>query len=290
MSRAPGGRPDPLDGRSLTFSLAAHALALVVVFGVLPLIRQPPILYEAVQVRVVSAARAETPPPDEILPPAAEEELVVETPMEPEPEPEPEPQPVEEAPAPVDEPEPEPEPEEPEPEPVDPEPPPDPDPVPETTTEEPVPETATEDPVPAESDAEEEDEGGEDVNVRMDGLRRDYPAYYQNIIRQVERCFRSPAGDDLEAVVRFVISADGSVGGIGLVRPSGSFVFDRAAEGAVECAGMPGRLGPLPDGYPWERLPIEFRFRPSSRGPDAAPAETPANVDRPTPVAPGEEG
>ena len=96
------------------------------------------------------------------------------------------------------------------------------------------------------------------------GLRRDHPAYYDNIIRQIERCFRAPDAGNHEAVVQFMIQEDGSITEIGMAQRSGSFVFDLAAQEAIECAGRPGRLGPLPQGYPWDVLPIQFRFRPGS--------------------------
>ena len=180
---------NPLDGRSLTASLALHALALAAVFLVLPALRDQTVVYEAVQVHIVSAPAPARPEPD-APPPAPEEELVVETPEDRMEEVE------EEAPAPLPEPEPaEPEPEEPEPE----EPAPEPEPRSDPPPDDPPP--PTEDPAPADSEADEEPEdAGEDIAVRMEGLRRDHPAYHDNIIRQVERCFRSPAASNLEAV------------------------------------------------------------------------------------------
>ncbi len=153
--------------------------------------------------------------------------------------------PEEEAPAVVEEPEPEPEPEE------------TPPPVEET------PPPAEEPPAPTETEAEPTDEaGGEDINVRLEGLRRDYPAYYGNIIVQIRRCFRPPDGQPREATIRFLIHRDGSTSDYQTVRSSGSFAFDAEAQGAVECAGRPGRIGPLPEDFPWDVLPIEFTFSP----------------------------
>lgn len=93
---------------------------------------------------------------------------------------------------------------------------------------------------------------------------RDYPAYYDNIIRQIERCFRPPDTRNHVAVVRFMIQEDGSVTDIGVAERSGSFMFDLAAQDAIDCAGRRGRLGPLPQGYSWDVLPVQFRFRPGS--------------------------
>jgi len=192
--------------------------------------------------------------------PAPTEEVAVETP-EPEPEPEeeapeeepPPPEPEEEEPPP--EPEPEEEEEEPEPEPE----------------EEPAPETT---PTPAEPAEEESEAGspdpdpeaettGENINVRMEGVRRDYPAYYNNIIRQMRRCFRWRGSDELQATVRFYIDRDGTVSDISVVEESGNLQFDFEAMGAVECAGSGGRLGALPDDLPFDRLPVQFTFRPA---------------------------
>lgn len=190
--------------------------------------------------------------------PAAPEELTVETPEEPEPEPEPE------------EPEPEPEPEEaPPPEPEEEE---EPEPPPEEPEEEaPPPEEEAPPPEPAEEETErgaaepdpEAETSGEDIDVRIEGVRRDYPAYYNNIIRQIQRCFRWRQEQDLTATVRFDINRDGTVSDLSVVESSGNVQFDFEAMGAVECAGSGDRLGPLPEELPFDRLPIEFTFRPA---------------------------
>ncbi len=235
-------RTDRLDRRSLALSLAIHVLALVCLIWVMPAVGRESVIYQAIEIRVVSAPPVSAPPHEEEIPPAPQDELVIETPEER----------VEEEEAPI---------------PVEEEAPPEPEETPPPESEDPPP--ATEDPVPAESEeseesASEEDVGGEDINVRMEGLRRDHPAYYDNIIRQIERCFRTSAAGNYEAVVQFVIGEDGSVTGIGMAQRSGSFVFDLRAQEAIECAGRRGRLGPLPQGYSWDVLPVQFRFRPGS--------------------------
>ena len=178
-----------------------------------------------------------SPPPAEEAPepaPVIEEEVVVETP---EPVPEEEPPPVVEEEARVEE--------RPEPTPT------------------PPPPTRTRwrragDPEPS------EEVSGEDLNIRMEGLRRDFPEYYGNIIRQIQRCFEYQGGGArLETSVIFYISRDGTVDGgtIDFYERSGNVNFDYAAMGAVECAGN-GRFGPLPEELGWDRLPILFTFRP----------------------------
>jgi TonB family protein len=236
-------RVDPFDRRSLTFSVVLHASLLGAVF--LSMLRSPTeIEFVAYEIDLVS------PPPavaaEEYTP--AREELVVERP-EPEPappEPEPEPQVT------IDEPEPTPEPE-PEPSPPEPSPP--------TPTNSPEPEPPA-DPTPAAGpDADPTAaRSGENINVRMEGLRRDFPEYWNNIIRQIQRCFRQQGGN-WTTTVTFVIRRDGSVDDMEFERRSGNTAFDYLAMEAVECAG--GRLGPLPGDLPYEYQPIRFEFRPS---------------------------
>lgn len=110
------------------------------------------------------------------------------------------------------------------------------------------------------------EEGGEDINVRMEGLQRDYPQYYDNIIRQIHRCFRWQGSSDLRVTLRFVINRDGTVSGQDIVESSGSFSFDIDALGAVECAGSRNRLGPLPEDFRADRLEVVFKFDPARRG------------------------
>lgn len=197
------------------------------------------------QITLVSPPPAEEASEPE---PVVEEEVVVETP---EFQPEEEPPPVveeeveeEERPTPTPTP-----------------PPPDPEPV-----EEPG------DPEPGETVS------GEDLNIRMEGLRRDFPEYYGNIIRQIQRCFDYRGGGRLETAVVFYISRDGTVDGgtIDFFVRSGNVNFDYAAMGAVECAGN-GRFGPLPEDLGLDRLPILFSFKPIGGGeaPGARPGHPP---------------
>jgi hypothetical protein len=165
----------------------------------------------------------------------------------PEPEPEPEPPP----------PDPEPEIVEPEPEPeVTPEPEPEPPPTPRPET----PPTIEQPPVTAETTAAE-------MNVRMEGLRRDFPQYYQNIVVQMDRCFRETPGLAGTAILRFQIQRDGTIprSSISVYQPSVNRTLDILAVGAVECVGQ-GRLGPLPEDMPNEVLPVQFTFSPSGSG------------------------
>jgi hypothetical protein len=221
-------RLDPFDKRAMVLSIGLHAALFGFAWLSTLLHRPPEFEFLTFEIDLVS------PPPavqaEERAPPR--EELVVERPQPeiapPEPEPEPEPAP----------PEPEPEPEPPEP---------DPEPAPATTPEPPPEEAPT--------------TSGEGINVRMEGLRRDFPAYYENIIRQIQRCFRWQAGGSWGAQVYFVIRRDGTVRDLEFVTRSGNTSFDFEALGAVECAGQ-GRFGPLPEDLPYESQPVLFDFRP----------------------------
>ena len=112
-----------------------------------------------------------------------------------------------------------------------------------------------------------EEVGGEDLNVRMEGLRRDFPEYYANIIAQIRRCLRFTGTGRWETTVLFYIGRDGSVDGeeLRFVERSGNVDFDYAAMGAVECAGR-GRFGPLPEDLGLDRIPILFTFTPRGGG------------------------
>jgi outer membrane biosynthesis protein TonB len=108
---------------------------------------------------------------------------------------------------------------------------------------------------------EEIEDSGEGINVRLEGVRRDYPAYYNNILRQIFNCFRWRGGGNWEATVFFTIEREGTVTDMRFTNRSGSTAFDFEAIGAVECAGQ-GRFGQLPDELPYDRLPVQFDFRP----------------------------
>ena len=245
-----GGRR-PLGARSLGLSILIHLLALVAVFWVVPALQPDRLVYRVMELEITRTPPARTPPPEEPEPPAVEDELVVETPEEPEP-----PVQEEEDPLPLledDEPEPDPEPE---PEPDSTETPPEPEPV-----EAPP---AAETPAPAETAEEEEEEeeqlSFEQLQVRQEGFKAEHPEYFRNIVRQVGRCLRT--NDDRVATVRFDIDREGRTVNFGVVRSSGRNTFDWDILKAVECAGEQNRLGPLPEDYPYEHLPIILAVSP----------------------------
>lgn len=248
--RREGGGPS---SRSLLNSVAFHAAVVVLAF--LATLSPPrPNTFITYEIEIVSPpATAE-----EAEQPAAQEELVIDRPDESPEEVEPE----ESVPPPEAEPE----------EVI-----PDPEPVEET---EPEPEETPPEPsdTPAATESEESsDVSGEDIEIRMEGLRRDFPEYYGNIVRQIRRCFRPPSGapSGLQTVLYFVIRSDGTVTDLAFVEQSGNPDLDFEAFGAVgDCAGQ-GRFGPLPEDLPYETLPIQFTFRPSGDEPDTTPRQIP---------------
>ena len=231
-------RHDPVGKGPVVGSVLIHGMAIVLAWWTSAMQRQVPefVVYE---IELVSPPAAELGDPS----PPPPEELVIETPEEEVPEPE------EETPEPV----------------VEDEPPLEEAPKPEEVTAPPEPE---DEPTPATSPDPDPDveTPGEDLNVRMEGLRRDYPEYYNNIIRQIQRCFRWRGSDDYRATIYFVINRDGTVSDIDVLESSNNTPFDIEAMGAAECAGNPGRLGPLPEDLPVSRLPVVFKFDPKAGG------------------------
>ena len=221
----------------MTMSVGLHGCLFTLAFFT-SLVDRSPMEFVTYEIEMVS------PPPAvqaEIQP--AMEELVVERPEPTRPieeEPEQEVVPIEDP----DDPEPEPSPEE------------------DRPTEE-LTEVEEEETPPSAPDPppDEIDESGEGINVRLEGVRRDYPAYYNNIIRQIFNCFRWRSGGNWEATVFFTIEREGTVTDMRFMSRSGSTAFDFEAIGAIECAGQ-GRFGQLPDELPFDRLPVQFDFRP----------------------------
>lgn len=234
------------DRRHIAASVVFHVLVLAVGWWAHRAAHNP-IEYITYQMQMVSVAdledlvEAALPEPDD---------LVVESPEDPVlPQPEPEPPPP-----------PEPDPVPPEPDPPVQEPPPDP-PVQEPPPDPPVQQQQQAEPPPTQAERVEEASTA-DIMTRMEGLQRDFPAYYRTIVAEIQRCHRPPAGVDRgTTVLRFVIVRDGTVppASIRIHERSGNTRLDIAAVGAVECAGG-GRFGPLPDDLPFDELPVQFAF------------------------------
>jgi len=231
---------DPFDKRSMALSASLHVALILGAWASTMYAAPEPMVFLTFDIEIVSPPATQVA--EEVV--QAAEELVVERP-DPEPAP---PEPETEDVVPIEDPEPDPQPDPPE-EPAEEQP-------PEVAEEAVV--AATDEPV----ENEPTSETGEDIEVRMEGLQRDYPEYYNNIIRQIERCFRWTGGGSWETSVFFYITREGAVEGLDFVRRSGSSAFDFDAMGAVDCAGQRNRLGALPDDLPYERFPVRFVFRP----------------------------
>jgi outer membrane biosynthesis protein TonB len=237
-------------------SVIVHGVVVAVAVA-LSFARPEPLDFISYEIEIVSPPPAKADVEQEAAP---VEELQIETPDEPEIEDTPAPEPVAEPPEiPPPDPQPEPEPEE-----TPPDTPPDSVPTETTSTE-----------------AEERpEETGEDIEVRMEGLKRDYPRYYDNIVTQIRRCFRAPnnlpAG--LVTTIYFVIRPNGTVTDVRFVERSGVNALDYAAmESIGGCAS--GRFGDLPADLPYERLPIQFKFSPAGELPGATSTASPTPPD-----------
>jgi len=104
---------------------------------------------------------------------------------------------------------------------------------------------------------------GTDVaTVQLDqGIDFPYPAYLDNIVRQVALNFKpDDPNTGLRAVVFFLIRRDGTVAGVQFRTRSGDYAFDLEARGAIEKAA--GAFGPLPDAFHDDVLPVYFSFDP----------------------------
>ena len=100
------------------------------------------------------------------------------------------------------------------------------------------------------------------------GLARDFPDYYQDLIRVIAECWTEPhdTPKGSAATVFFRVQRDGSISESRLAERSGHDGFDQSALGAIrDCAGD-GRLDPLPEDFPDDSLPIRFEFRPRRAG------------------------
>lgn len=205
----------------------------------------------------VYAVNIVSPPPQEQGEPTPEPEAATEPepdpePSEPEPEPEPEPPQPEPAPAPPQRTAPR---QEPRPTPPPRQAPPEPQPEREPERQRPAPPSRGNQPDPTSA-------GGENINLQLRGVQCPTPDYCNNIIRQVNRYFRSPGGAGV-ADVYFVINRDGSVSDLRLQSSSGGAAFRLAVMEAVEQAGINKAFGALPQAYQADQLPVSFYFRPS---------------------------
>jgi outer membrane biosynthesis protein TonB len=106
--------------------------------------------------------------------------------------------------------------------------------------------------------------GGSGLDVHLKGVQCPSPDYCANIVEQLYRYFRPPAGATTDAAeVFFRINADGSVSDMKVVHSVGAFSFTAAALEAVEQAGLHKAFGRLPREFQLDQLPVSFFFRPA---------------------------
>jgi protein TonB len=106
--------------------------------------------------------------------------------------------------------------------------------------------------------------GADVANVLTPGIEFPYPAYTDNIVRQLIKFF-GQTNARFEAEISFVIRRDGTVDPetIRFVTRSNNYSFDQRAYGAVEAAANANAFGPLPPGFREDILPVRFRFTPA---------------------------
>jgi TonB-like protein len=124
--------------------------------------------------------------------------------------------------------------------------------------------TKTAEPAPVAGGGPTGGRGADVANVLTPGIEFPYPAYTDNIVRQLIKFFGQSTAR-FEAEVSFVIRRDGTVDPetIRFVTRSKNYSFDQRAYGAVEAAANANAFGPLPSGFREDILPVRFKFTPS---------------------------
>ena len=115
-------------------------------------------------------------------------------------------------------------------------------------------------PAPQAGGGETGGKGTDVANIRTAGQAFPYQAYLTNVVNQIAMRFDPRQRQLLRAEVQFMITRDGTVLGISVVKRSGSYGFDVEARGAVEAAASARAFGPLPDGFSDDVLTIIFEF------------------------------
>jgi len=136
--------------------------------------------------------------------------------------------------------------------------------APTAATPNPIPPPKTAEPAPTAGGGATGGRGADIANVVTTGVEFPYPAYSDNIVRQLIKFF-GQTNARFTAEVSFVIRRDGTVDPetIRFVTRSGNYSFDQRAYGAVEAAANANAFGALPHGFREDILPVRFRFTPS---------------------------
>jgi periplasmic protein TonB len=225
--------------KAVLISLAAHGLAMLLVFVSVTFRQVRYIPRETYRVRLVSASVASSPP-------AATAPEPKPTPPAPEP-PKEEPK-KEELAQPVEKPKPKPQPK-----------------PAESKPQETVPradiakgDSSTAD---AGESAGESTSGAAADGISFDGGAFPYDAFVARMRHKIAAAWQVPAGSqtiERQAVIYFRVHRDGDITHVSVEQPSGVFLFDQSCQRAViEAAPFP----PLPRGYADDYLGVHFTFR-----------------------------
>jgi protein TonB len=104
-------------------------------------------------------------------------------------------------------------------------------------------------------------ETGLNLPLTLEGRPFRFPWYLEQLVNKIERNWR-PTSNTLRTTVYFRIGRNGRISDIKIAEDSGNFLFDQAAQRAVEAsAPMP----PLPDEYDGDYLGVYFVFDTSVR-------------------------
>ena len=99
-------------------------------------------------------------------------------------------------------------------------------------------------------------ETGPDLPITLEGRPFRFPWYLEQLVRKIERNWR-PSTNTMRATIYFRIARNGRISEIEVSETSGNFLFDQAAQRAVEAsAPMP----PLPGEYDGDYLGVFFDF------------------------------
>lgn len=97
---------------------------------------------------------------------------------------------------------------------------------------------------------------GVDLPVTLEGRPFKFPWYLEELVRKVERNWR-PGGGAFQTTIYFRITRAGKITEVRVEESSGSFLFDRAAERAIQASDP---MPPLPAEYDGDYLGVYFDF------------------------------
>lgn len=99
-------------------------------------------------------------------------------------------------------------------------------------------------------------EEGPDLPVTLEGEAFQFPWYLEALVRKIERNWRPGTGEH-HTTVYFRIERTGRIAELKVEEPSGSFLFDQAAQRAIQASDP---MPPLPDEYSGDYLGVYFDF------------------------------